>query len=55
VLMGDSTDNPINQTILSTFIKRKKIKCDVAQNGLQAVEKWKTGRFHLIFVSRNLL
>ncbi|CAE6451166.1 unnamed protein product [Rhizoctonia solani] len=43
-------DNPINQTILSTFIKRKKIKCEVAQNGLQAVEKWKTGRFHLIFM-----
>ncbi|KAG8699273.1 ssk1 response regulator receiver [Ceratobasidium sp. 394] len=31
-------DNPINQTILPTFIKRKKIKCEVAQNGLQAVE-----------------
>ncbi|KAL5637325.1 hypothetical protein ACGC1H_001087 [Rhizoctonia solani] len=43
-------DNPINQTILSTFIRRKKIKCEVAQNGLQAVEKWKTGRFHLIFM-----
>ncbi|QRV87070.1 response regulator receiver [Ceratobasidium sp. AG-Ba] len=43
-------DNPINQTILSTFIKRKKIKCEIAQNGLQAVEKWKTGRFHLIFM-----
>ncbi|KAG9106439.1 ssk1 response regulator receiver, partial [Ceratobasidium sp. 392] len=43
-------DNPINQTILKTFIKRKKIKCEVAQNGLQAVEMWKTGRFHLIFM-----
>ncbi|ELU37999.1 response regulator receiver domain-containing protein [Rhizoctonia solani AG-1 IA] len=44
-------DNPINQNILSTFIRRKKIKYEVANNGLQAVEKWKTGRFHLIFVS----
>ncbi|CAE6384482.1 unnamed protein product [Rhizoctonia solani] len=43
-------DNPINQQILSTFIRRKKIKYEVAQNGLQAVEKWKTGRFHLIFM-----
>ncbi|KAF8710555.1 cheY-homologous receiver domain, partial [Rhizoctonia solani] len=43
-------DNPINQNILSTFIRRKKIKYEVANNGLQAVEKWKTGRFHLIFM-----
>ncbi|QRV72061.1 response regulator receiver [Ceratobasidium sp. AG-Ba] len=43
-------DNPIYRTILSTFIKRKKIKCKIAQNGLQAVDKWKTGRFHLNFM-----
>jgi hypothetical protein len=45
------TDNPINQTILSTFMRRKKIKYDVAKNGEEAVQKWKTGGFHLILVS----
>jgi osomolarity two-component system response regulator SSK1 len=44
-------DNPINQTILVTFMKKKKIKYDVAKNGLEAVQKWKTGGFHLILVS----
>lgn len=44
-------DNPINQTILSTFMKKKKIKFDVAKNGEEAVAKWQTGGFHLILVS----
>ena len=44
-------DNPINQTILSTFMKKKKIKYDVAKNGEEAVQKWKSGTFHLILVS----
>lgn len=43
-------DNPINQTILSTFMRKKKIKYDVAKNGAEAVAKWKTGSFHLILV-----
>ena len=43
-------DNPINQTILSTFMKKKKIKFDVAKNGEEAVVKWQTGGFHLILV-----
>lgn len=43
-------DNPINQTILSTFMKKKKIKYDVARNGQEAVQKWKSGGFHLILV-----
>ncbi|KAJ8523469.1 hypothetical protein ONZ45_g101 [Pleurotus djamor] len=43
-------DNPINQTILSTFMKRKKITYEVAKNGLEAVEKWRTGGFHLILM-----
>lgn len=43
-------DNPINQTILSTFMKKKKIKYDVAKNGEEAVEKWRSGGFHLILV-----
>ncbi|KAI0650166.1 hypothetical protein C8Q79DRAFT_369791 [Trametes meyenii] len=43
-------DNPINQTILSTFMKKKKIKYDVAKNGEEAVYKWRTGGFHLILM-----
>jgi len=47
-------DNPINQTLLSTFMRRKKIKYDVAKNGEEAVEKWRSGRFHLILVGSAL-
>ncbi|KAG5643254.1 hypothetical protein DXG03_001264 [Asterophora parasitica] len=43
-------DNPINQTILSTFMKKKKIKYDLANNGQEAVQKWLTGGFHLILM-----
>ncbi|EMD40602.1 response regulator receiver [Gelatoporia subvermispora B] len=43
-------DNPINQTILSTFMKKKKIKYDVAKNGEEAVQKWRTGNYHLILM-----
>ncbi|KAF9480790.1 hypothetical protein BDN70DRAFT_977219 [Pholiota conissans] len=43
-------DNPINQTILSTFMKRKRIKYDLASNGQEAVQKWRTGGFHLILM-----
>ncbi|GBE79350.1 hypothetical protein SCP_0205480 [Sparassis crispa] len=43
-------DNPINQTILSTFMTRKGIKYDVAKNGEEAVQKWRSGGFHLILM-----
>ena len=44
------SDNSINQTILSTFMKKKKIKYDVVKNGKEAVEKWRTGGFHIVLV-----
>ncbi|KAL1919880.1 uncharacterized protein VTP21DRAFT_1812 [Calcarisporiella thermophila] len=47
-------DNPINQTILSTFMKKRKIKYSVANNGLEAVEKWKQGGFHLVLMDIQL-
>ncbi|KAK9711153.1 Two-component response regulator SSK1p [Basidiobolus ranarum] len=47
-------DNPINQTILSTFMKKRKIKYSVANNGLEAVEKWKEGGFHLVLMDIQL-
>ncbi|OSX59282.1 hypothetical protein POSPLADRAFT_1183986 [Postia placenta MAD-698-R-SB12] len=43
-------DNPINQTILSTFMTKRRIKYDVAKNGEEAVAKWQTGGFHLILM-----
>lgn len=43
-------DNPINRTILSTFMKKKKVKYDVAKNGQEAVEKWRNGNFQLILM-----
>lgn len=46
-----TTDNPINQNILAMFFKRKKIKHQTAKDGQEAVEKWRTGGFHLILVS----
>ena len=48
-------DNPINQTILSTFMKKKKIKYDVAKNGEEAVSKWRSGGFHLILVGVHIV
>ncbi|CAG8633520.1 1815_t:CDS:2 [Acaulospora colombiana] len=43
-------DNPINQTILSTFMRKKKIKFECAANGQEAVEKWQKGGFHLVLM-----
>lgn len=33
------------------FMKKRKIKYDVANNGREAVDRWKTGGFHLVLVS----
>ena len=35
---------------MSMFLRRKKIKHQAAKDGLEAVEKWRTGMFHLILV-----
>ncbi|KAL7423985.1 Two-component response regulator SSK1p [Cryptotrichosporon argae] len=47
-------DNPINQNILSMFFRKKKIKHQTAKDGLEAVEKWRTGGFHLILMDIQL-
>lgn len=47
-------DNIINQAILSAWMKKHKIKFSVASNGLEAVNKWKTGGFHLILMDIQL-
>jgi osomolarity two-component system response regulator SSK1 len=48
------TDNPINQNILSMFLRKRRIKHQTANNGQEAVDKWKTGIFHLILVCLRL-
>lgn len=53
-LLCSRTDNPINQTILSMFMKKKGIKFAVANNGEEAVQKWKAGNFHLVLVCSSL-
>jgi hypothetical protein len=45
-----SPDNPIEQAVLKTFMQRKKISYSVASNGQEAVEKWRTGNYHLVLV-----
>ncbi|WVN86802.1 uncharacterized protein L203_101974 [Cryptococcus depauperatus CBS 7841] len=47
-------DNPINQNILSMFLRKKKIKNQSAKDGAEAVEKWRTGGFHLILMDIQL-
>ncbi|RKP07109.1 CheY-like superfamily [Thamnocephalis sphaerospora] len=47
-------DNPINQTILSTFLRKRKIKYAVASDGREAVEMWKNGDFHLVLMDIQL-
>ena len=43
-------DNMINQTILSSFLRKHKISYKVAKNGIEAVDRWKEGGMHLILM-----
>ncbi|KAG8903071.1 ssk1 response regulator receiver [Tulasnella sp. 403] len=43
-------DNPINQTILTTFMKRKRINYGTAKNGQEAIDQWRSGNYHLILM-----
>lgn len=47
-----ATDNRIEQVVVSTFLRRQGIRCSVAANGQEAVDKWKKGGFHLVLVSK---
>ncbi|KAJ9060981.1 Two-component response regulator SSK1p [Entomophthora muscae] len=47
-------DNPINQKILATFMMKRKIKYSVANDGQEAVEKWKEGGFHIVLMDIQL-
>ncbi|WFD04173.1 Two-component response regulator SSK1p [Malassezia obtusa] len=47
-------DNVINQRILSTFLRKRQIKYEVAKDGREAVDKWRQGDFHLILMDIQL-
>ncbi|KAI7883243.1 hypothetical protein K492DRAFT_192773 [Lichtheimia hyalospora FSU 10163] len=47
-------DNMINIAILSTWMKKHKIGCTVANNGQEAVERWQQGGFHLVLMDLQL-
>lgn len=47
-------DNAINQAILGAFLRKYKIPYQIAKNGQEAVDKWKTGGFHLVLMDIQL-
>lgn len=47
-------DNVINQKILEAFMRRKRIRCGVARNGKEAVDKWRQGGYHLVLMDLQL-
>ena len=47
-------DNVINQAILGSFLKKHKISYKTAKNGKEAVDIWKEGGLHLIFMDLQL-
>nr|CAG8497175.1 4637_t:CDS:2 [Entrophospora candida] len=52
---SSSASTPLpKQAILSTFMRKKKIKYECATNGQEAVDKWKEGGFHLVLMDIQL-
>jgi osomolarity two-component system response regulator SSK1 len=47
-------DNPISLKLLGMFIKRLKVRWQTAINGREAVNKWRTGGFHLVLMDIQL-
>lgn len=47
-------DNVINQAILGSFLRKHKISYKIAKNGKEAVDIWKEGGLHLIFMDLQL-
>lgn len=47
-------DNVINQKILETFLRKRKIRSATAKNGKEAIEKWQKGGFHLVLMDIQL-
>lgn len=47
-------DNVINQRILETYLRKRKIRSSTAKNGREAIEKWRQGGFHLVLMDIQL-
>ncbi|KAK9452950.1 hypothetical protein V1511DRAFT_506072 [Dipodascopsis uninucleata] len=47
-------DNIINQKILEAFMKKRRIRSNVAKNGKEAIEKWREGGYHLVLMDIQL-
>lgn len=47
-------DNTINQAILGAFLRKHKIRYQIAKNGQEAVDKWRKGGFHLVLMDIQL-
>lgn len=47
-------DNAINQAILGAFLRKHKIHYQIAKNGQEAIDKWRTGGFHLVLMDIQL-
>ncbi|KAL2135022.1 hypothetical protein VTI74DRAFT_10059 [Chaetomium olivicolor] len=47
-------DNIINLRLLEAFVKRLKVRRQTAMNGREAVNKWRTGGFHLVLMDIQL-
>ncbi len=47
-------DNLVNQQFLSALLDEKEIKYEIANDGLEAIEKFKNDKFDLIFMDMNM-
>lgn len=47
-------DNSINLRLLEAFVKRLRVRWQTAMNGRDAVNKWRTGGFHLVLMDIQL-
>jgi len=47
-------DNRINQVVTRRILEKKTFQCEIAQNGLEAVEKVRTKDFDLVLMDINM-
>lgn len=47
-------DNRINQKIFTAFLKKKSLTCDIAEDGMEAVEKIRANDYDIVFMDCNL-
>ncbi|CCE85420.1 Piso0_005016 [Millerozyma farinosa CBS 7064] len=47
-------DNAINQAILGAFLRKHRISYQIAKNGQEAIDKWRSGGFHLVLMDIQL-